>query len=394
MSTAVYVHIPFCASKCKYCDFLSMYSDDEVIGQYFTALYHQLAIESKRVNDGVSSIYIGGGTPSFVDIQYIETLMEVLREHFYILQNAEISMEANPASGLDSRKWRRYKEAGINRLSFGLQSTHERHLKALGRIHSLHDFVQSYEGARKAGFDNINVDLIYALPDQSLKEYEESLRFIADMEAEHISAYSLIIEEGTRFYSLYSDDECRKQRGEEPHFLCAETTELQMMRRTKELLSLYGYDKYEISNYAKKGMECKHNITYWERGDYFGFGLGAASLFCKQRFSAIRDINAYINLLNQADRAQMNYDRDALYEDCCILEKEDEIKESMMLGLRLTNGIEIDKINRNYGVNVLEHFKDEIKNNEKHGLLKVRNGRIYLTEAGMELANVVMKDFV
>lgn len=387
MSTAVYVHIPFCAVKCKYCDFLSTRADEDVIETYFKALYSQIAMESRKINDGVSSVYIGGGTPSFVDVKYIEELMRVLKDRLSIPEHAEISMEANPASSLDREKMFRYKHTGINRLSFGLQSTHKKHLKSLGRIHSLEDFILSYENARAAGFDNINVDLIHSLPGQSFEEYEKSLRFTAEMRPEHISAYSLIIEEGTEFYSLYAEDEQKKLAGETPHFLCTEETELNMLKLTETLLKEFGYDRYEISNYARDNKECRHNLVYWERGNYFGFGLGAASLIGNMRFSVTKDMKRYIKLLEGVSA-------ETVYEDVCHLNRKDEINETMMLGLRLTKGVDLDKINKRYHVNMLKDFQAMFQSHLEHGLLKLENGRIRLTEKGFELANVVMKDFV
>lgn len=388
MSIALYVHIPFCVNKCKYCDFLSMKADNDVIEHYFHSLYRQIALELDGIHDGVSSIYIGGGTPSFVDIKFISELLNIVRKNSKLTEKAEISMEANPASSLDFDKLKEYRKLGINRLSFGLQSTHERHLKSLGRIHSMQDFMQSFENARKAGFDNINVDLIYALPNQSLDEYESSLNTITDLEPEHISAYSLIIEEGTEFYRLYSEDEERKEKGEEPFFLCTEELELEMMKKTKEILEDRGYFKYEISNYAKKGFECKHNLVYWRRGDYLGLGLGAASLLKGHRFSVVRDMRTYLNILSHFDRKK------ELYENKSFLSREDEIAETMILGLRLTEGINVGEVNRKYGIDILEYFKTEIAEHCKNGLLTLRNGRLYLTDKGFELSNLVMKDFI
>lgn len=389
MSIALYVHIPFCANKCKYCDFLSMKADNDLIERYFHSLYRQTALELDKMSDGVSSVYIGGGTPSFVDVRFISELLNVIIKHSKLTKRAEISMEANPASGLDFDKLKEYKNLGINRLSFGLQSTDERHLKTLGRIHSMADFIKSFDNARAAGFDNINVDLIYAIPNQSLEEYKNSLNIIIDLEPEHISAYGLIIEEGTEFYRLYAEDEQRKERGEKPFYLCTEESEIDMMKTTKKILEDKGYFKYETSNYSKKGFECKHNSVYWKRGDYLGLGLGAASLLKGHRFSVIRDMNTYLNILSHSD-ISLN----ELYENKIDLSFEDEIAETMILGLRLTQGINIKEVNRKYGINILEYFKTEIEQNCRNGLLTLENGSLYLTEQGFELSNLVMKDFI
>lgn len=385
----LYIHIPFCAKKCNYCDFLSARYDEQTIDKYFAALYKQIDIESDRIRDGVASIYIGGGTPSFVDDKYIARLMEKLFLQFSIAKNAEITIEVNPASAIEG-KLGRYIASGINRLSFGLQSTDEGHLKSLGRIHNMQDFLSAYEGARAAGFDNINIDLIYALPGQSLGEYEQDLQRIVELSPEHISAYSLIIEENTVFYDMYYRDLLRKEGGERTLQLCDEDVELQMLRLTGELLTANNYKHYEISNYAKEGFYSEHNCRYWNRGDYLGLGLGAASLIDGRRFSAIKDIYEYINILNNKDRKILS----DIYEDVTILSPEDEIGEALMLGLRLTKGVNVDKINQLYDTDISDIYREQIYRWTSKGLLRLDDGRLFLTQKGLELANIVMKDFI
>ncbi len=388
MNTALYVHIPFCVKKCGYCDFLSMNADDMVIDAYFKALYRQIILESENINDGVSSIYIGGGTPSFVNEKYIEELIDVICNNFKMLKNAEISIEANPISG-KADKLKAYYRSGINRISFGLQSANDRLLKILGRIHNYEDFLRSIDAAKNAGFENINADLIYSVPNQSLDDFRDSLMKLVKLKLTHISAYSLIIEPNTPFYEKYHLDEEYRANGGFSGALCSEDTEIKMMWEAYNILGEYGYEKYEISNYALYNYKCSHNLAYWKRYDYFGFGIGAASLFNGKRFSVIRDIDKYIRHLNKGD-----VNLEDIYENIEILSKNDELSEAMMLGLRLTKGLNIEKTNERYNVDILDLYRDEIDKNITSGLLKNENNRLFLTDKGMNLANLVMSDFI
>lgn len=388
MSPALYIHIPFCIRKCGYCDFLSMNADDSTINEYFNALYKQIEIESQNINDGVSSIYIGGGTPSFVNEKYIYSLMNRLYQSFKIDDDAEISMEANPNSSYDIEKFRVYKAAGINRLSFGVQSTNDRLLAILKRSHSYDDFLRSLDIARMVGFTNINADLIYSVPTQKLSDFTDSLKKLIGLNLEHISAYSLIIEPNTLFYEKYHINDESRKKGEASGALCSENEDLEMMWMARDILEANGYIRYEISNYAKKGYECKHNLGYWKRSDYFGFGIGAASLLDGERFSVIRDIREYIDYFGDKPKSTPQ-----IYEDRYRLSKADEIAEAMMLGLRMVNGIDIADVNKRYDTDILRLFKNEIDKNLKLKLLQIVDNRLFLTDRGIELANTVMSDF-
>ena len=261
----IYIHIPFCVKKCDY---------------YVQALLREIDAVKEGKGRSVSSIFIGGGTPSVLDAGFIGEILNRIRNKFQIQNDAEITIEANPGTA-DYGKLQAYRDYGINRLSIGLQSPDDRELKILGRIHNYEQFLETYKKARKAGFDNINVDLMSAIPDQTYKGWEKNLRTVAELEPEHISAYSLIIEEGTPFAARQLN-------------LPDEDTEYNMYEATARILKEYGYKQYEISNYAKKGLECRHNKGYWQRTDYLGLGLGASSLLDHMRFSNTADMKEYI----------------------------------------------------------------------------------------------------
>ena len=278
---SLYVHIPFCVVKCKYCDFLSF--DGESYGtmlRYVDCLCQEIKMYAPIVADyGVRSIFIGGGTPSLLDESLITNIMAFIRRYFHVEKNAEVTIEANPGT-LRHQKLNGYKAAGINRISIGLQSCDDDMLKKLGRIHNFDQFVASYNAARRAGFQNINIDIMSGLPGQTIHTYVDTLSRVIEFEPEHISAYSLSIEEGTPF-------------AKDPQILSElppEMVDRRMYEITKQLLAAHGYDRYEFSNYAKPGYECKHNMVYWTGGEYIGFGIGASSYFQGKRFNNMRDI--------------------------------------------------------------------------------------------------------
>ena len=281
----LYIHIPFCKKKCKYCDFLSGPSTADERESYVKSLcqdirsYAHLA-EACRV----ISIFVGGGTPSALTAFQMQQIFSTVRDTFVVEENAEITVEMNPGT-VDREKLSGYKKCGINRLSIGLQSTKNRELQILGRIHTYEEFLETYHMARAEGFENINVDLMSAIPGQSLTDWEENLKTVAELAPEHISAYSLIVEEGTPFAAM-------AERGELP--LPEEETERAMYEETIEVLAKYGFHRYEISNYARDGYECRHNVGYWIRRDYLGFGIGAASLIDNVRFQNEKSLGAYL----------------------------------------------------------------------------------------------------
>ena len=370
----IYVHVPFCIRKCAYCDFYSGPYDEEKGARYFDALLSEIREAPGRFRtEGytVNTVYIGGGTPSAVPPAYVAAVLGRLRDCFSFAADTEISMEANPGT-LTQEKLRCYREAGVNRLSIGLQSTEDRLLKTLGRIHDLTAFMQSFDLAREAGFQNINVDLISGIPGQRLTDWENSLVSIAELEPEHLSAYSLIIEEGTPFYALYGE------QGSLRSALPSEEEERAMYQRTEEILDSYGYSRYEISNYAKKGYECRHNLGTWSLSPYLGFGAAAASFFENRRLKNAESLT-YRDFPQTVEE---------------ILTPEEEQKEYMLLGLRKTAGVDDGAFQERFGASLFSCFEKEIGELTHEGLLHAAGTRVFLTKRGLDLANQVFFRFV
>jgi oxygen-independent coproporphyrinogen-3 oxidase len=381
----LYIHIPFCKRKCAYCDFLSFAADAKEQEAYMQALFREIKTVAKRYKDRlVTTVFIGGGTPSCAHYGKIEQLMEVLTDCFGFDPNAEVSMEANPGT-IQKESVAAYRRAGINRISIGLQSANDTELQTLGRIHTWREFLAGYDLFRKAGFDNINIDLMSALPGQTVSSYEHTLQSVCALKPEHISAYSLIVEEGTPFYEAYYEDSIRQAEGEKTRLLPDEEQMYAMDILTREYLAGCGYLRYEISNYAKPGMECKHNIGYWQRKDYLGLGLGASSLVDEIRFSNTRDLKKYI---------QMAQTQDFVYETFDILTKKEQMEEFMFLGLRMCEGISRDRFAKNFGVEIEGIYADVLAKYRKMDLLYSSEGRIALTEEGMDVSNVILADFM
>ena len=373
----LYLHIPFCVSKCKYCDFLSAPSGEEQRQIYVERLCRRIRYWSDVVyNYGyeIVSIFVGGGTPSILTEAQITQVFEAVRESFPIREDAEITLEMNPGTDVKD-KLSVYRKLGINRLSMGLQSADNKELKRLGRIHTYEDFRQVYQWVREAGFTNINVDLMSAIPGQTLESYEETLRKAADLKPEHISAYSLIIEEGTPFYERYGE-------GRHAEEMPDEDTERQMYVRTREILEDYGYHRYEISNYAKDGYECRHNLGYWNRREYLGLGAGAASMMDHIRWKEPDYIGP--------STGQVLEER----EDFTRLRRKDEMEEFMFLGLRKINGVSEKDFYKYFRVSMDEVYKDNIENLIKEGLLVREENRIRLTDRGLDLSNYAMSQFL
>lgn len=384
----LYLHIPFCVRKCAYCDFLSFSASEMDRNAYVMKLCEQIRAAGKEAEDQkVSTIFLGGGTPSVLNEYQIRLLMDAVFSSFDVDNDAEISMEMNPGSlGKGQEEARRllgYRQAGINRLSIGLQSVHQKELQVLGRIHTWEQFVQSYQYARSAGFTNINIDLMSALPEQTEELWEESLRKTAELKPEHISAYSLIVEEGTPFYERYT--------GKGAMLLPDEETERMMYERTKQVLEEYGYYRYEISNYAQKGKECRHNIGYWTGEEYLGLGLGASSYYKGIRFCCITDMKKYM----QADFFK---DAGAVYEEKHIVTYQEAIEEFMFLGLRMMKGVSAEEFQKRFGRTIEEIYGSILDRFIRMDLMEKsqeKNGSAYrLTENGISVSNQVMCEFM
>lgn len=388
----LYIHIPFCVKKCQYCDFLSFGMEDERLKEsechptrqcpvpdaYIEALCREIQWYGQKKefwHRPVISVFFGGGTPSLMSEEQIRLVMSTLHACFLIQKNAEITMEANPGT-LTPAKLKQARQYGINRLSIGLQSTDENELKVLGRIHSYGAFLQSFKWAREADFKNINVDVITAVPNQTEASYKRTLEQVLRLQPEHISAYSLIIEPDTPFETLEAEGKLN---------LPDEDEERKMYHLTRSVLKSAGYDRYEISNYAKKGFRCRHNIGYWRRTDYLGLGLGASSLIGKYRFSNTSDMEIYL---------KENPNSKMWYADVETLSEKEAMEEFMFLGLRMIRGVREKTFYEVFGKKIMAVYGKVIEKYRAEGLLQRKNGRVYLTENGLDVANQVMADFL
>ena len=383
----LYVHIPFCVRKCAYCDFLSAPADTQERTLYIDALTEEIRA---RKNDftayRVSTIFLGGGTPSILEGDDSARIFRALQENFDISDDVEITMEVNPGT-VTEEKAASWRKSGVNRLSIGLQSADDRELKMLGRIHTYREFLDTWKIVREAGFENVNVDLISAIPGQNLRSWSETLRKAADLGPEHISAYSLIVEEGTPFYERYGDGSGEDEdKGNHLPPLPDEDTEREIYKATEKILAEYGYHRYEISNYAKTGYECRHNLGYWERKEYLGLGLGASSLLSECRFHNTADMGKYLRLYENAGTD--------ICEDIEHLSVEDQMEEFMFLGLRKTVGISVDDFRKAFGKEIREVYGEQMRKLEEQRLIEYSGNRVRLTERGTDISNYVFSEFM
>ena len=378
----LYLHIPFCISKCKYCDFLSAPSEFQERQDYVESLCRDIrSYRNLAEAYVVVSIFLGGGTPSVLTPAQIKDIFKSIKETFQLSGEAEITIEMNPGT-VDKEKLRTYREVGINRLSIGLQSALDEELKKLGRIHTFEEFLDTYKLAREAGFHNINIDLMSAIPGQTVESYEHTLRTVAEIKPEHISAYSLIIEEGTRFYQWYG----KGQTDQEKHPpLPDEDVERQMYERTEEILEEYRFHRYEISNYAREGKECRHNLGYWSRVEYLGIGLGASSFISNTRYHLCTDMTSYIERIGSGED---------LREEIEVLTKEDAMEEFMFLGLRKMQGISGIQFENCFGNTIEEIYGDVLEKLEQEKMLEVKENKIRLTKRGIDVSNYVFCEFL
>lgn len=397
----LYIHIPFCMKKCAYCDFLSGPAPRETIDRYVTALVAEIRQYQKLAeNYRVTTIFFGGGTPSILSGGQMKEIFAALRDVFEIQADAEITMEANPGT-VTKENLQAYRACGINRISFGLQSVDDKELKLLGRVHTMRQFEESYDLARKAGFQNINIDLISAIPGQTVESWEHTLDTVIRMNPEHISAYSLIIEEGTPFYEIYGEnakeeqdsrcEKCLANDGKQMDIgktfpkLPDEEAERRMYELTAEKLEAAGYLQYEVSNYAKPGYACRHNKGYWQRVEYLGIGTGAASLIENERYQHISDTDLYIRAngkLNQIEEEKEKLDWNA------------QVEETMFLGLRMKEGVNKQKFRERYHREIQEVYGEVLEKLKEEGLLREEEERICLTKRGNDLSNYVLAQFL
>ncbi len=398
-AVSLYLHFPFCVRKCRYCDFLSGSGQRDVQERYLRALEAELretaeAIKNNESADrlAVDTVFLGGGTPSLLPGDAVQGLLDVIRGCWDVQQDAEITMECNPGTA-SMQTLSTYRRAGVNRLSVGVQSFRDEELRLLGRIHSSRQARECFEQAREAGFANISLDLMSALPGQTMEEWLYSLSEAAALGPEHISAYSLILEEGTELQRM-------AEAGTLPS-LPEEELDRDMYHRTKEILAGHGYHRYEISNYARKGFESRHNSGYWTGHPYLGFGTGAASLWKGMRWSHTRSLTAYCERLedieNREETLQVpwgNIPDPVLYEDMERLSETDRMEEFMFLGLRRMEGVSVEAFQNRVGTSMESVYGAVIRRYRELGLLQEAGGRVFLTDAGIDVSNTVMADFL
>lgn len=388
----LYIHIPFCARKCNYCDFLSFNRDENIQRRYIEALINEIKLNSKIIewNSIVDTIYFGGGTPSYIDSNLIKKVLDTINNNYRVAKNVEITIEVNPGT-VTEQKIADYKVIGINRISIGLQSTNNNELKQLGRIHTYEEFLDNYKIMREYGFDNISIDVMSAIPMQDIESYKQTLQRIVDLKPEHISSYSLIIEEGTPF-SINKD----KLK------LVSEDDERKMYELTNEILKKHGYKRYEISNYCLEGKESKHNSRYWDMSIYYGLGLGASSYDGKSRYNKVRSINGYTEeLLDIKEIEEMDKEKAKKIIDNIICDIEEatierNIEEFMFLGLRRSEGISKEKFKSLYPghKSVEDVYGEVISKYINMGLMEDKDDRLTLTDKGIDVSNVILADFL
>ena len=372
---SLYIHIPFCAQKCLYCDFPSFARKDHLRKAYIEALNKEIiSLREKHNNLEINTIFIGGGTPSVLEADELECLLKEVAK-LNMAKDIEYSMECNPGN-LTEEKLEVMKKYGVNRISMGLQAKQDNLLKGLGRIHNYKTFKENFLLAKKVGFNNINVDLMFGLPNQRLNEWEETLREIISLEPAHISAYSLIIEEGTAFYNLYENDKLK---------LPTEEEERKMYHLAKKILEENGFNQYEISNYAKEGKECRHNLAYWNMDNWIGVGSAAASYINGKRIKNISSVEKYINSINEKREA---------VEEIINNSKNDNMEEFMFMGLRKINGIDENEFKKRFSMNINDVYGEILNKYTGEGLLIRESGRIFLSEKGIEISNIIMADFL
>ncbi len=387
----IYVHIPFCKQKCHYCDFVSFPYDESRQKQYIQALINEIYIKKNNEIEGImvlnnmkeqeeviiSTIYIGGGTPSAIASQHIIDIIDMIKKNFTIKENAEITIEINPCT-VTKEKLIDYQKAGINRVSIGLQSTHNRLLKLIGRLHTYEEFLKTYALVKAVGFTNINIDLMLGLPSQTLEELTESVIQVIHLKPNHISIYSLMVEEGTPLEDMLARKELVP---------VTEEIERKMYWKMKRILEKSGYAHYEISNFAQKGFESQHNLNCWNQEEYLGFGLAAHSYWNNKRFSNTNNIENYIQSIEKQQIGKII----EIHEE---QSQEDKAKEFMLLGLRKIEGVSISVFEQKFKINPLFYFRFEISKLVEEDLIEVDLDVIRLTKRGLDLANRVFEEFV
>lgn len=383
----IYIHIPFCLSKCKYCDFLSFPMDEINREKYIKALIEEIKGFNNPYDYEVVSVFIGGGTPTISEKSQLTRIMDTVCQCFDVSLDAEITIECNPKTA-DLNKLKAIRNAGVNRLSIGVQSMEDRFLKVLGRVHEVEDVYDTFSIAKQAGFNNINADLMFSLPGQTVEDWKNTLEMTLKLKPTHISAYSLIIEENTPFYDKYHDAMCERNEGNEQNLLPSEDDEVKMYEITQKILKENGFEQYEVSNFAKPGCQSIHNDGYWTRRSYIGFGLGAASLINETRYENTRDFKFYLE--NSSDIWNENFSTDTGEK----LSSEESMAETMFLGLRRKHGVSVSAFKNKFGVDVKDVYGAVIEKQLQNGFLCIKDDEIFLTEKGNLISNICLAEYL
>lgn len=372
---SIYVHTPFCKHKCYYCDFASYANSESYIKDYYEALKKEIILKKEQIKSrNISTLYFGGGTPSYVDSKYIGEIINSIKSNFNFENNAEITIELNPES-VTKEKLQDYKKFGFNRLSMGLQSANNETLKRIGRIHTVEKFKEAFLLSREEGFKNINVDLMFSLPKEKLINFIDSLEFVLTLNPEHISSYSLILEKGTKLYDYYKNNNIEQN----------DVLDRQMYHYLIQKLNEYGYNQYEISNFAKEGYESRHNLRCWDFYDYIGFGSNASSFIDNKRITNKENIKEYIE----------DIEKNILpIKEEHLLTKDELIGDYIMLALRKTKGLNIDNFNKKFNLDFENIYKEKINKFKEMGLVQIKNNHFCLTYKGLDFANIVMMEFI
>ncbi len=391
----LYVHIPFCVKKCDYCDFCSGVYDSKIKEKYTEKLCEEIKSKSSRYSGKVTSVYIGGGTPSSLELPLMERILGTITDCFWIPDDAEYTIEINPGT-VTAEAAREYKWLGVNRTSIGLQSANDEELRAMGRIHTYKEFLEAYENVRRSGISNVNVDIMTGLPGQKKDKLMATLREIFMIRPEHVSAYSLMIEPGTPFYEKYGKDAQRQAKGLKTNFLPSDDEVYELMKLVEREMGDHGYNRYEISNYAEGNHFCRHNVGYWRRKAYVGVGLGASSFMTKDLLeeSLKMEIDGFYEERIDNTVSMEDYLDGTIAASSRILTREDAMAEFMYLGLRMTEGVYASEFYEKFGVGIEHVYGRQFDELSEKGLLVNDEGRICLTDQGMDLSNRVLCEFL
>lgn len=375
MNKSIYIHIPFCKSKCYYCNFIS-YTNLNLIDKYIKFLKKEISLyKEDLLNSNIETIYIGGGTPSVLSAKQISKIIQEIKKYDKLENLKEFTIEINPKT-VNKKKLKEYKNLGINRLSIGLQSTDNEILKKIGRIHTFEIFKKKYKLARDLGFENISLDLMFGLPGQSIDIFKKTLKKVISLNPEHISAYSLKVEKGTKFYQLKKENKLN---------LPSEILDRKMYKSLINILENNNYNLYEISNFSKKGYKSKHNLAYWYRNNYFGFGIAAHGFLDSKRYGNFLDFENYFKSIKEGKKPIKSIE---------ILNKEEKIFEEIMLGLRLKEGININKLNKKYKIDFLDRYKKVIISLKKQGVIKLKKNRLFIKKEFFNVSNQIISEFI